>query len=141
MFLLDTDHLSIVQREQGDMYARLMDRLKRVRKADVYVSMVSFHEQVLGLHDHVNRAKTAAELERGYAMFASMLKSYCVSNMVGFGQDSIAKFEELRKQKVRISTMDLRIAATALNKGWTLLTRNTRDFAKVPDLKLEDWTA
>jgi len=49
-------------------------------------------------------------------------------------------FNGLRQQRVRIGTMDLRIAATALQYNLTLLTRNTIDFSKVPGLTFEDWT-
>lgn len=47
--------------------------------------------------------------------------------------------EELRAQGVRIGTLDLRIAATALVHDLTLVTRNTKDFARVPGVRLEDW--
>ena len=35
--------------------------------------------------------------------------------------------------------MDLRIAAIALSRDVTVLTRNTVDFERVPNLKFEDW--
>ncbi len=37
--------------------------------------------------------------------------------------------------------MDLKIAAIAMSLGATLLSRNLADFKKVPELKVEDWTA
>jgi tRNA(fMet)-specific endonuclease VapC len=36
--------------------------------------------------------------------------------------------------------MDLKIAAIALAHKATLLSRNLRDFSRVPDLKVEDWS-
>jgi tRNA(fMet)-specific endonuclease VapC len=36
--------------------------------------------------------------------------------------------------------MDLRIASIAISRGLVLLTRNARDFSKIPELVIEDWT-
>jgi tRNA(fMet)-specific endonuclease VapC len=49
-------------------------------------------------------------------------------------------FSQLRANKLRISTQDLRIAAIALSQDAVLVTRNQRDFAKIPTLKMEDWS-
>lgn len=43
--------------------------------------------------------------------------------------------------KIKIGRMDLRIAAVALEHGTILVSRNTRDFRKVPALQIEDWSA
>jgi tRNA(fMet)-specific endonuclease VapC len=39
-----------------------------------------------------------------------------------------------------IGPLDLFIAATALSCGVPLVTNNTREFQRAPDLELEDWT-
>jgi tRNA(fMet)-specific endonuclease VapC len=38
-----------------------------------------------------------------------------------------------------IGSMDTMIAAQALRLGATLITRNTREFRRVPGLKVENW--
>lgn len=57
-----------------------------------------------------------------------------------FDAGAIALFDKLRSQRVRVSTMDLRIAAIAISRNLVLLTRNFSDFNKVPGLVMEDWT-
>jgi len=47
---------------------------------------------------------------------------------------------ELLKQKIRIGTQDLRIAAIALSLNGIVVTRNLKDFEKVPNLKILDWS-
>lgn len=57
-----------------------------------------------------------------------------------FDDAAAAVYASLRKQRIRLGTMDLRIAATAISRQMTLVSRNQKDFAKVPGLVLEDWT-
>ena len=53
----------------------------------------------------------------------------------------MAQYEQLRSMRLRIGTMDLRIAAITLAYGATLVTRNVQDFQRIPGLVIEDWTA
>lgn len=45
----------------------------------------------------------------------------------------------LQKQGQPIGNNDLWLAAHALAEGWTLVSNNTREFVRVPGLKLENW--
>jgi tRNA(fMet)-specific endonuclease VapC len=63
-----------------------------------------------------------------------------ISQLMKITTRAIAMFDELRDQRVRVSTMDLRIASIAISCNLVLLTRNVRDFTKVPGLVTEDWT-
>jgi len=68
------------------------------------------------------------------------LQTYCSVPIADFTLDAANRFEDLRGQRVRAGTIDLKIAAICLSLDALLLTRNTRDFEKVPGLKIADWT-
>jgi tRNA(fMet)-specific endonuclease VapC len=105
-----------------------------------FLSQVSFHEQILGAHDFINRARSADGVVRGYELMADVFASYSgAASLLPFDASAEATFARLRSSKVRIGTMDLRIAAIALKHDLTILSRNTRDSRKVPDLSVEDW--
>jgi hypothetical protein len=66
--LLDTDHITILQRETGPAYATLRARLAQHPPEELAFSIISLHEQVMGCHTSINQARTAADLVRGSAM-------------------------------------------------------------------------
>jgi tRNA(fMet)-specific endonuclease VapC len=139
-YLLDTDHISFLQRRSSIEFNRLMIRIARYAPEDFALSAVSFHEQTLGAHNFINRAQTNTDMIRGYNLLLEILQGFSSAPVLPFDAEAIAVFDELRSQKVRVSTMDLRIASIALSRELVLLTRNVRDFSKVPKLVTEDWT-
>ncbi len=139
-FLLDTDHISILQKQTGPEYAALLARLALVPRADLAFCIVSFHEQVLGCNTYIAQAKTPADIVRGYQMFDRVLSAFAAALVLPFDTKASAVFDGLVGQRVRIATMDLRIASIALSQGLTFLTRKARDFSKVSGLVIEDWT-
>ena len=60
--------------------------------------------------------------------------------VLDFDQDANTCYAELMRQRIRIGTQDLRIAAIVISKSGFLVTRNQRDFSCVPGLRFEDWT-
>ncbi|MBW4671010.1 MAG: type II toxin-antitoxin system VapC family toxin [Cyanomargarita calcarea GSE-NOS-MK-12-04C] len=139
-YLLDTDHISFLQRRTGLEFANLTARIARHSSADFALSVVSFHEQVIGAHTFINRAQTKTDIIRGYTLLLETLQGFSTAPVLPFDIAAIGIFDELRVQKIRISTMDLRIAAIALSRNLVLLSRNVGDFSKVPELVTEDWT-
>lgn len=65
-YLLDTDHISFIQRRSGREFAKLTDRIAQNTPTDFVLSVISFHEQILGAHTFINRAQTKEEIVRGY---------------------------------------------------------------------------
>ncbi|WP_265276229.1 hypothetical protein [Nostoc sp. KVJ3] len=69
-----------------------------------------------------------------------IIQGFSAAPILPFDAGAVTIFEGLRAQRVRIATMDLRIASIALSRSLVLLTRNTSDFSKVPNLMTQDWT-
>ena len=76
---------------------------------------------------------------RGYAKLEKILIDFSHAQILPFDDAAAEVFDELRGQKIRIGTMDLRIASIAIAAGMTVLSRNLVDFQKVPNLSVEDW--
>jgi tRNA(fMet)-specific endonuclease VapC len=94
---------------------------------------------MLGCHDRINQARTAADLVRGYALLERIITAFTDLTVLPFDDMAAAQYLAL-KGRIRIGAMDLRIAATALVHAMTVVTRNVRDFGRVPGLRTEDWT-
>jgi tRNA(fMet)-specific endonuclease VapC len=117
-----------------------MARALRHPPSDRALSIVSFHEQVPGARNSISRGRTASDTVKGYGYLDDVLRTFSMAPVLPFDLPAAAIHDDLRARRVRIATMDLRIAATALARGLILLTRNTRDFSQVPGLVTEDWT-
>ena len=58
---------------------------------------------------------------------------------MNFTQPASTRFDSLIRAKPNVKKNDLRIAAIALEQGAIIVTRNVRDFIRVPNLVVEDW--
>lgn len=139
--LLDTDHLSVLQWQEQPACDRLLARLDRLPPDDIATSMVSFHEQVQGWLAYLNRARKPEQVTLAYAKLEAIWRWFLKMNVLSFSEEAQTRFALLRRECPRLQTLDLRIASVALTTSSTLLSRNLRDFRRVPGLAVEDWTA
>jgi tRNA(fMet)-specific endonuclease VapC len=138
--LLDTDHLSILQWREQPACDRLLSRLDQLPPDDIATSIVSFQEQVQGWLAFLNRSRKAEQVVLAYAKLDEIWRAFLRMNVLPFTSDAQMRFGELRTQCPRLQTLDLRIASIALTSNSVLLSRNLRDFRRVPGLSVEDWT-
>lgn len=140
LYVLDTDHLVILQRQTETAYSNLTGRLRQEDPRDIWVSIVSFHELMQGWLALLNRGRSPAQIVLAYRKLEELGRSFFEMNVLSYVDEAQERFTALRKQGIRIGTMDLRIASIALAAGATVLTANAADFSKVPGLQIEDWT-
>ena len=122
MFLLDTDVLSTLRRRERNPEA--VRWLESQRTADLYLSVVTVGEIERGIaqqqrHDPSFAQELALWLDRVLAWYGDRILPVDAATARRWGQLSAALGHE---------GADLLIAATALEHGLTVVTRNARHF-------------
>jgi tRNA(fMet)-specific endonuclease VapC len=129
-YALDTNTLSYFMRGEG----RVAERLAAVSPRQVALPAIVVFEVRFGLQ----RAGRQAQLSG----FASMVQA---TRVLDFDAECAAQAADIRVHLEALGTPigphDLLIAATACRYQQTLVTHNTREFARVPGLVLQDWYA
>jgi tRNA(fMet)-specific endonuclease VapC len=141
MIILDTDIFTLLQREESKAKATLQARLSQVDPAEIMTTVITYEEQTRGWLDYKARAKPSIEEVGAYAKLKKHLEGYRTITLLDFSVEAASELQRLRRMRIRIGTMDLKIAAITLVHDATLLSRNLVDFKKVPGLKVEDWTS
>ena len=135
-WVLDTDHVSLFQQN----YPVLTERINAVNPEEIGVTVITLEEQFYGRLNGIRRANSPEKLISAYAKLSATWNYFATVNLLDFDLDASNCFAELLRQKIRIGTQDLRIAAVVMSKDAILVTRNRRDFERVPGLRFEDWT-
>ena len=134
MWMLDTNIVSYYFRGVPAVHARLMQR----SPADVAVSAVVVYELKSGL---LRLADGAARRGRLSALEAFLSALTVVAFDESAADEAARIASALAMQGTPIGPHDVMIAATACARRATLVTHNTREFGRVPDLTIEDWVA
>jgi tRNA(fMet)-specific endonuclease VapC len=140
MIILDTDHLSVLERHEQPAVGHLLSRLAELPAAEVTTTVISYEEQMRGWMAYLARAPSMAHQITAYGRLLSHLDNYRRIPVLGFDEAAATQFQSLRRRHRRMGTMDLKIASIVLSHGATLLSRNLGDFSEIPDLHVEDWT-
>ncbi len=139
MYILDTDLFSLTDRTTSHESQRLRFHLSNLADDELATTIITFEEQMRGWLSWLAQARSLSQQVERYLQLNRMVFSYRQVNILDFNSRAAEEFEQLRKQRIRIGTMDLKIAAISLANDATLLSRNIKDFSKVPGLKVEDW--
>jgi len=137
LYVLDTDHISLFQRQ----HPIVMQHLDQVNSQQLAVTIITVEEQIKGRFKLIKQANSSIKLIRSYATLQDTVSYFNNITVLPFDDAANNFYEMLCQQKIRIGTYDLRIAAIVLSVNGVLVTRNWRDFSKVPDLSLEDWSS
>jgi len=139
VIILDTDCLSIFEREKH-LESVLRANLAHFDPADISTTIITYEEQMRGWMSYLSKAKNLEQQIVAYKRLNQFLENFRKINVLPFDEEAAQVFQDLRSKKVRIGTMDLRIAAVTIANEALLISRNLADFSQVPGLSVEDWT-
>ena len=137
--LLDTDHMSVLEWGDDESSSVLRTRLATSDDLNIATTIVSYEEQIRGWMAVLAKARTVESQVHAYKRLADHLENYRLIPVQQFDNPSAEVFTRLRQDRIRIGTMDLRIASIAIANDALLLSRNSVDFEKVPGLRFESW--
>ena len=139
-YILDTDHITALQRRDPIF----LERFKFIDDSEIFVTIITLEEQIQGRFEQINiikKKKNYEKLPRAYSNLRETVYFFSQMNLLDFDESALDYYQNLCQQfphkKIQ---QDLKIAAITLAKQMTLLTRNSRDFIKIPNLIIEDWT-
>lgn len=122
LYLLDTNSVIHLL---ADAFPSLTRKVAETEAGEIGMSTISFAEVALGVH-------------RGKPPPSSVLDGFVEEvPLVPFDEAAARIYATLPFKR---GNFDRLIAAQALQRGLTVITRNVKDFADVPELKVENWT-
>jgi tRNA(fMet)-specific endonuclease VapC len=138
MILLDTDHFTVFT-DGRDARHNLLNTRMEAATDDIACTIVSIEEILRGWLAVINRLRDVHRQLPAYRRLGQLFDVLSDWEVIPFEQRAADQFTNLRRQRIRIGTMDLKIASIALVTGALLLTANLRDFSVVPGVRCENW--
>ncbi len=133
MYMLDTNILIYIQKNNPPAVREKINRLPS--QAKLCMSFISYAELLSGAQGSQRPEKAKENIERLLHIVPVVLPDAAICEHYARWRNA------LKRQGTMIGGNDLWIAAHALAADAILVTHNTKEFARISDLKWEDWTA
>ena len=137
LYVLDTDVLS--------HYARgtepILSRVDACPRQDRAITVITVEEQVSGWYTLLRQARRPSDVARAYRALADCVHFLADWTILPYTEAAMARVDGWSGMKLRVKAQDLRIAAIALEHNAIVVTRNLRDFNRIPGATTEDWGA
>ena len=137
MYILDTDTLTHLHKGNE----KVKERLAKAKDFEFAITIITKAEILRGRIDFLLKANDAVNLEKAQRFLIESEKLLEQIPTIGFGQNSLTKFEEFRQNSKfrKIGRADLLIASICLANRAVLVTRNVKHFKQFPNLTVENW--
>lgn len=135
LHVFDTDVLSLYQLGNETV----CQRIEQHDPGALAVTIITVEEQLSSWYTLRRQVKGREKLARVYDRFTDNVRCLTQLQILSFSEAEIDRYEELSRLKLRVKANDLRIASIALCHSAIVVTRNRRDFSRVPGLRIDTW--
>jgi tRNA(fMet)-specific endonuclease VapC len=120
----------------------IAERVVSIPRDEQTVPIVVLEEIARGRLNIIRQAqqgKGRITIDVAYERFQKTLEDIRPFKILPYTSQAEVLFREWKKQKIRGDPLDLRIAAICVSHAVRLISRNRRDFEKIPGLLTEFW--
>jgi tRNA(fMet)-specific endonuclease VapC len=137
LYILDTDVLTLYA--HGD--ANVTRQVFAHATDELAIAVISAQEMIEGWLGFIKRQTQPDRIARGYYEFARTVTFLGSFTILPYRETTMSSFQNLRSLRLNVGNNDLRIAAIVLEHGAVVVTRNVRDFGRIPGVTAENWVA
>lgn len=137
LIILDTDILTLFFQRHEAVRARY-----QTTGLKAFITIITFHEVMTGRAVSLLKAGDVVQVQQAQIRLRESSQFLEQFEVLWFEEAAFEWVERLRHNKKlsrKMGLKDLLIACIALANDATLVTRNTKDFANIPNLKLDNW--
>jgi tRNA(fMet)-specific endonuclease VapC len=139
--ILDTDVFTLAELPDSREYLRVHSHALMLDREDrIVTTIVTYEEQTRGWLAYAAKSRNTAHQINAYTRLKNHLLAYLSFDVLDFDVAAAREFDRIRALKIPVGATDLKIAAIALSQDAVLVSRNLRDFSRIPGLRVEDWT-
>lgn len=137
MIILDTACLSSVNRERILESSKLRQNIEQFPPDKLFTTIITFEEQMRGWLALIAKSRNSEQEIFAYQRLHRSLETYRNTNVLDFDENAAKIFHNLKSQKIRIGTMDLKIASIISANEAILVSRNIKDFEQMLDYTIQ----
>ena len=135
LHIFDTDHLSLYGHANLSLIARLEES-----QIQLTTTAINVEEQLRGRLAQIAEIRDGENQSSAYQRLTDTILMLSEFHILQYDAKAREIYQSLKAQRIRVGTQDIRISSIALDNDGILLTRNRKDFEKISNLIIEDWT-
>ena len=138
-FSLDSDTFRFILR--GD--EAVLRRISQIPVEEIWLSSVALAEAMQGRLATINaeQSKLRGDVPGVYAKLIRTVEATKMYPFLPYTAAAETLFQSWPASVKRVGTNDCRIAASAITSGLTIVTRNARDYERIPGAVFVDWAS